>query len=222
MHQHDSQYQSHNGEHTTTDTTPAEARDTQTAADDARYLDQLAELWADYRRCDLGVRYKTGVLLNEQFGDPTTRQKRGDGVLTTAAKRSGQSVSELSRMRNFAHHFKSLDEFVQKHGTKTWTEVKALLPTLRGGNTPEQEGKVRPGKNAKRTVTRCRERLDTLTKLLKPVESNDLTRELAKEWRGSLAAFAEVVSVKLGIVVTVGGVREESESKEVCAVASAG
>jgi len=221
MFQHDNQSPSHNGEHTTTDTTPAEPRDTQTAADDTRYLDRLAELWADHRRCDLSVRYKTGVLLNEKFGDPTTRQKRGDGVLTTAAKRSGQSVSELSRMRNFAHHFKSLDEFVQKHGTKTWTEVKALLPTLRGGNTPEQEGKARPGKNATRTLERVCRSLAKAAEKVGKVESNGLSQDLVRQWEESLRALAGVSS-RFGIVVTVGGVREESKSEEVCAAATAG
>lgn len=222
MLQHDSQYQSHNGEHTPTDTTPAGAS-AQPAADDTRYLDRLGELWAERRRCDLRVRHESGVLLKEKFGDPTTRKKGEGGKLTKAAERSGQSVSELSRMWNFAHRFPSFDEFLQgEHGTKSWTEIKGLLPKLKGGNASERKGKTRPGKNAKRTVTRCRDRLDTLTKLLKPVESNDLTQELATEWRGSLAAFAEVVSTRLGIVVTVGGVREESGSEEVDVAATAG
>jgi hypothetical protein len=218
----DSQFLSPSGEHTNTDTTPAQASSAQPAADDTRYLDQLAELWAGHRRCDLSVRYQTGVLLNNKFGAPTTRQKRGAGELKDASMRSGQSVSDLSRMRNFAYHFKSFDEFVRKHENMTWTEVKTLLPTLKGGDTLEREGEARPGKNAKRTVSRCRKRLVTLTRLLKPVEANDLTRGLAKEWRDSLAAFAEVISAKFGIVVTVGGVREESESEDVCAAATAG
>jgi hypothetical protein len=221
MLKHDNQFLSPCGEHTTTDTTPAGAI-AHPAADDTRYLDQLAELWSGHRRSDLSVRHQTGMLLNNKFGPPTTCQKRGDGVLQAAAERSGQSVSELSRMRNFAHHFESFDEFVRKHGNRTWTEVKALLPTLKGGDATGQKGKARPGKNAKRTVTRCRDRLVTLTERLEQVEANDLTRGLAQEWRDSLAAFAEVVSARFGIVVTVVGVREESESEEVCTAAVAG
>ena len=162
------------------------------------------------------------MLLNNEFGLPTTRQKRGAGLLKAAEDRSGQSASELSRMRTFTHLFKSFDEFVQKHGTINWTEVKALLPKLKGGDAPEQKGKARPGKNAKRTVTRCRDCLDTLTKRLQPVEANDLPQEQEQQWRDSLVAFAEVISVRIGIAVTVGGVREESGSEEVNVAVAAG
>lgn len=221
MPKHDSQSPSLNGEHTNTDTTPAQVSSAQPAADDTRYLDQLAELWSGHRRLDLSVRYQTGVLLNERFGPPTTRQKRGDGVLQAASDRSGQSVSQLSRMRNFAHHFKTFDEFVQKHGNLKWDAVKGLLPTLKGGDAQGQKEKTRSGKNVKRTLERvCRSLCQAAEKVGK-VESNGLPQELVRQWEESLRALAGASS-KFGVVVTVVGVREESKSEDVCAAAVAG
>lgn len=222
MFQNNSESESHNGEHTTTNTTPAEVRDTQPAADDTRFLDHLVAWWASHRRTDLDLSHLTGVQLNEQFGPPTSRQSRGDGVLKPGAERLAVSVSELSRMRAFAARFVSPDEFVQKYKVKNWAEAKALLRTPGGGDAPKPKQQVRPGKNAKRTATRCRKRLVTLTKLLGPVEANALTPQSTDEWRNTLEAFAEVVSVRLGIVVTVAGVREESGSEEVEMAVTAG
>ena len=221
MHKHDSQYQSHNGEHTTIDTTPAGAS-VQPAADDTRYLDRLAELWAGHRRRDLRVRHESGVLLKEKFGDPTAPQVGEGGGLTKAAKRSGQSVSELSRMWNFAHHFPSFDAFLQgEHGTKTWTEIKGLLPKLKSGNASKQKGKALSGKNAKRTLERVCRSLRTAAEKVGKVESNGLPQDLVHQLGESLRALAGA-SAKFGVVVTVGGVREESGSEEVDVAATAG
>jgi len=185
-------------------TTPAPVAPPPASANDNRYLAQLAELWKSHRRAGLKVRHRTGKLLNERFGPPTTRQARGAGLLNKAAKRLRIAVSELSRMRNFAHRFQSLDTFVQKHGTKSWTEVKDMLPALKG-----EKSVRKPRKNAKRFNDRCCQRIKTLTERLKQVESNGLTQEQRTVFRVRLEKFAEVARTRLGIAVTVGGAVRE-------------
>jgi hypothetical protein len=188
--------------------TPAPVPPPPAPANVNHYLAQLAELWKSHRRAGLKVRHRTGKLLNELFNAPSTRQARGAEVLKKAAKRLCVAVSELSRMRNFAHLFPSLDKFVQKHGTKTWTEVKALLPTLKGEKPRPKSGR-KPRKNAKRFNDRCCQRIKTLTERLKQVESNGLTQEQRTVFRVRLEKFAEVARTRLGIAVTVGGAVRE-------------
>jgi len=99
-------------------------------------LSALAGKWRIHRGKGLALRLKTGQFLNHHLGDPNSRQARGEGVLEKASKQLGVSVSDLSRMRNFAGKFKSIGEFAKKHPKMTtWTEVKKLLADLspRGG-----------------------------------------------------------------------------------------
>jgi len=106
-------------------------------------LDQLAEQWQSHRGQDLEVRYKTGELLNQRFGDPDDgRQARGQGVLKGAAERLQVAVSELSRMRRFAHACTSPEDLRRRYPeATTWSAVKDLLPKLSprvqpGGQAP--------------------------------------------------------------------------------------
>lgn len=193
------------GEHPTT-ITPAPVAPSPAPVDDARYLDRLAELWASHRRVGLEVRHRTGLLLNERFGEPTTRQVRGEGQLKQAAERLCVDVSELSRMRNFAYKFESLDKFVQQTGCTTWTEVKALLPTLKAAK-PKPEGGSKTRKDAKRFYDRCCQRIDALTERLEQVATNGLSEPQRQALQVHLEKVAEVARTRLGIAVTVGEVQ---------------
>lgn len=177
--------------------------------DDTRLLDQLVALWASHRQVGLEARLRTGKLLNEHLGDPTKRQKRGVGVLKQASDRLQIAVSELSRMRHFAHRFASIEDFVQQHGSKTWTDVKALIPTL-GVSKPKPKNTTKRRKDAKGPSFPCRKRIDSLTKQLNQFEANKLSDKQMRGITSSLKKFAEVARTRLGIKVTVSEVREES------------
>jgi hypothetical protein len=102
------------------------------APKDRELLDQLGKLWEDHSERDLVVRHETGRLLNHHFGSPAvTRQSRGQQVLKLVAERLGTNLSDLSRMRWFAEHFKTLEALKEGYpGVDNWTRVKALLSTL--------------------------------------------------------------------------------------------
>jgi hypothetical protein len=104
-------------------------------------LGRLAERWRSQREADLELRYETGALLNKRFGDPTTRQNRGAGILKEAAQQLEIDKSDLSRMRAFAFAFESLADFKEKHPeAKSWTAVKKLLPTLQSQDEATEQG----------------------------------------------------------------------------------
>lgn len=197
------------GEHPTTNTPAPEAP--LPAPADTRYLDQLTELWVSHRRVGLEVRFRTGKLLIEWFKAPSTRQARGAGVMEQAAERLRVSVSELSRMRNFADLFESLEEFVQKHGTKTWTEVKDLLPALKAAKLkaakPDAKGRPKTRKDVTRFHKRCCQRIDALTERLTRDETNGLNQSQREAYRVCLEKLAEVARTRLDITVTVGEAR---------------
>src|SRR3954454_14997824 len=96
-----------------------------------RRLGQLAEKWQARHGAGLEIRHETGKLLNERFGPPTAKQKRGEGVLKEVVERLQVAESELSRMRRFAFHFESVKAQKEKYPeATTWTAVKDLLPRL--------------------------------------------------------------------------------------------
>jgi hypothetical protein len=188
------------GEPLTTNT-PAPEAPPPAPADDTLDLDQLAEMWASHQQRGLEIRFRTGKLLNEQFNAPSTRQARGAEVMKQAAERLRIALSELSRMRNFASLFESLEEFVRQHGTKTWTEVKALLPKLKA--KPKHEGGSKPRKDVTRSHKRSCQRIDALTKRLERVEANDLSESQRGELQARLENLAEVARTRLGLAVAV-------------------
>jgi hypothetical protein len=91
-------------------------------------LDLLAERWQNYEGVGLEIRHEMGKLLNDSFGPPTKRQDRGKGTLKEAAEKLKTTESELSRMRWFAHLFRSSEDLGENHtDVTTWTAVKQLL-----------------------------------------------------------------------------------------------
>jgi hypothetical protein len=102
------------------------------AKEDNQLLRKLTELWVAYSKRSLAVRREMGSLLNVRLGLPTERQSRGRGVLKQASKMLEIAVSELNRMRWFAHLSKD-DESCwgeTPQGSRTWSQFKKLLPTL--------------------------------------------------------------------------------------------
>jgi len=121
---------------------PIEAQVTPPAEEFREQLKELAVKWRSQREKDLELRYQTGKLLNGHFGTPDTRQSRGKETLKCAAEELNISVTDLSRMRNFAFRFKSFTEFKRQHPlVMTWNAVKSLLPKPKPtGNAPTGDG----------------------------------------------------------------------------------
>ena len=102
--------------------------------EDHQLIGQLTHLWGPYQRQGLEVRWETGALLNARLGPPTKRLAHGQRVLKTVAERLQIAECDLSRMRWFSHHFKSVEDLQEKHSEiRTWTQVKELLVTLNAG-----------------------------------------------------------------------------------------
>jgi len=179
-------------------------------------LGQLAEKWRSHHGVDLEIRHETGKLLNDHYGPPSKRQKRGEGVLKEAAERLQTDESELSRMRRFAFSFESVEVLKEKHPeATTWTAVKALLPKLKSqGGKPKGKsgnGAASPvGRKQAQPVKfgRVRQSLEALTSKLRKVRQ-DFSADEKKEL---LAQFQELVKVMehcLHISVSVGQVSAE-------------
>ena len=56
-------------------------------------LAKLSKLWRKHHNAGLEIRHLTGLLLNEQFGEPTSRQPYGTGKLANYAEKLG--VAEI-------------------------------------------------------------------------------------------------------------------------------
>jgi len=132
---------------------PAQVAETDSAFNDDQLLSDLVDLWKPENKRGLHVRLETGTRLNDRLGAPTKRQARGQGVLDKVAEALDLTVSDLSRMRWFAHfHASNGEEFCWSEvpeGRRTWTKFKKLLPSLRGRNRPsKKQGSASGKKNA--------------------------------------------------------------------------
>jgi len=188
--------------------------------DDKQLLKDLVREWRRYQRRGLATRHHIGSLLNEHFGPPTQRQKRGQKVLKLAAERLHTSVSELSRMRKFAHLIESPDDLIKMYPVaKSWTQLKELLPHLKPEGEqeetatpkPQDDGEVRPsckpeGTKRKRRMgkgsrpTNFREAMKSLQKVSSKLKRvNRPTEAQMKNFLKKLQGFAGVVLDHLGI-----------------------
>jgi len=170
-------------------------------AEDRKLLDQLAELWRSHAVRDLGTRHETGRLLNERFGPPTASQPQGKQVIKKASEELAISMSDISRMRNFAFHFSGLAALQQAHPeAKNWTRLKKVLPNL----SPDKGGDAKqPAESPSRPATRGIARsIKSLRSMLKRLENPPV----GAEWAGLLAdvqELAEAISDHLEIRVKV-------------------
>jgi len=175
-------------------------------------LGQLAEKWQAQRGADLEIRHETGKLLNDHFGPPTAKQTRGEGVLKEVAERVQTTESELSRMRRFAHHFKSVDDLKEKHPeATTWTAVKGLLPRLNKPKKGSAKGAAARAKQKQAKPVqfgRVKQSLEALTSKLRKAREG-LTDADKKELLAQFKELAKAISDCLHIPVSVGQVSAE-------------
>jgi hypothetical protein len=177
-----------------------------------RRLGQLAEKWQAHHGAGLEIRHETGKLLNERFGPPTAKQKRGEGVLKEVVERLQVAESELSRMRRFAFHFESVKALKEKYPeATTWTAVKDLLPRL---NKPKKGSAKGAASRAKRKQAkpvqfgRVKQSLEALTSKLRKAREG-LTDAERKELLAQFRELVEAVAHCLKMPLSVSQVSEE-------------
>jgi len=167
----------------------------------AQQLGALAAQWRNARDTDLEIRHRTGALLNQRYGTPDVRLKRGREIMLDVVGQLQVAQSELSRMRRFAFNFASAEEAKQKHPEVTsWTAVKGLLPTLKPQGKPKgkaKNGAAAPpkpkGQNAKK-LKRIKQLLVILPVKFGEVQKDLLTDEDRKELQAKFDLVAAVVS----------------------------
>jgi hypothetical protein len=169
-------------------------------SDDA-VLCKLQKIWQSHHRRGLDDRHRTGVIINQQFGAPTERQSYRAAKLKNFSKGLGIPTSELSRMRWFAHHFKSVADLKAAHPEVTnWTQVKDLLVTLRHRDDVKPESpasdKKLPDERPSRRVTRAIENARKSLSGLQLKSCDDGWDEV----NGAVKSFLDDVGKYLGIV----------------------
>lgn len=143
-------------------------------------LQKLEKLWGKRDSMDLAVRYQVGRLLKDKLGDRKLRQPYGEGILKKIAERLGTSRSELTRMRQFAEKFPSLDEFKAKHAdVTTWKQLKELLPARASTKktTPSESstGAATVTGSLVKQFVRTLEKATGLSSKVEKLESEDLS-----------------------------------------------
>jgi hypothetical protein len=187
-------------------------------------LRKLVLLWKSHDARDLTVRHQTGVALNKQFGSPTSRQANGEATLERYARKLNIERSDLTRMRRFAHHFKTLSAFSRKHPHATnWTHVRELLPKL--NPTPSNRPKVTAKATTKATAkTTSREKairqipgnqgkpIAKPQQIVETIENarrsmvglkTKLTNEQRAKLKAALARFQNCIAKNFGVVYRV-------------------
>ena len=168
---------------------------------DARLLDKLAKLWANHNVRSLEVRLETGSLLNARLGQPTERQPRNQSVLKQAAETLHIAVSELYRMRWFAHFSKDEESCWGETplGSRSWTKFKELLPRLIAAVKGNEKRQSSSGGKKETAV------VDGLMKVLSSATSklyaDNFTVDGVKREKliGSLRDFVFAISQRIGV-----------------------
>jgi len=200
---------------------PKSAAATEPAAEqisEGQFNEQLAELakqWGNARDNDLEVRHRTGQLLNERYGKPDKRQKRGPGVLLAVVQQLGVAQSELSRMRRFAFHFTSAADMKGKHpDVVTWTAVKTLLTTLKPAGEAKGTSKTGAASSPKPKASNAN-RLKKIKLLLDalPTDVREIHKGLSEAEKKELMAKFEVAATAITDCLKV-SVEQEKVSSE--------
>lgn len=195
------------------------SNDVQDQARDEQFRKDLApfcERWKRRHEQDLELRYETGKLLNGRLGTPEKRQARNKGVLKQVSEQLKVAVSELSRMRSFAHSFSSLKEFKDEYPeAKTWTAVKKLLPAAKAQaepTEPQTGGTQQPAKQRRRRSPKhdvLKRSLEELSSRLQKVHQ-DLEEPKKEELRQAFRAFVKSAPSWLKVRVSVGDGAEKT------------
>jgi len=177
----------------------------------------LTERWRSLYRQGLDLKHQTGQFLNDKLGSPEQRQQRGKGVLKQVAKELGVAVSELSRMRAFAHAYKSVKDFNLAHaGVMTWSAVKKAIPRYK----PQRSvPKVHPPSTvpyAPKSRKPIAPRVEALKRSLNDLASrlgkvSDLPDHKKQELTEAIQAFAGAIPGCLGVRLTVEKVKDQAQ-----------
>jgi hypothetical protein len=167
--------------------------------DDQVWIDHLATKWEHYHQADLRLRHETGATAGQKIKyDPAKRQQRGEKVQKLLADRLGISRSEVTRMLQFAHEFKSFQDFEREHPTvRTWTGVKKLLPKC--DETPKRKRKTKTASKTKE----LRLELSRVTKKLKGFSFKEDSEAERLKWLQLFQELAQAVNPELGVRLTV-------------------
>jgi hypothetical protein len=173
-------------------------------------LKPLAKKWAAHRGKDLALRHKTGKLLNDHLGSPEQRQKRGKGVLKKVAAELNVAVSEISRLRAFAHTFESFADFEGAHpDAKTWDAVKKVIPVVKpqraepkaqpspDGAQPPKPPKAKPPKVE--ALTKSLTELSSRFRKVNPDLDEDKKKALAEAIRAFAKAIPDCLKIRLSV-----------------------
>lgn len=165
-----------------------------------RQLDNLAERWKSHHEAGLALRHETGVLLNLRHGDPTQRQPQGKKVMKGVAKKLGVQESELSRMRRFAHHFKSVEDLHQHHPkVTTWTQVRELLTGLSKDGPPKKRSASAKSAARTRVVTKSLTNLITAFRQLSKKLGDEERQRVLEGLQKFVKAVPSCLKVRLEI-----------------------
>jgi len=163
-------------------------------------LGRLAQRWKSHEEDNVALRHETGTLLNRFYGDPTTRQTRGLGVMKDAAEWLGKTEAELSQLRRFAHHFVSVDVLKAQYPEATnWTKVRDLLPGLSQGGEQAKPSRKKASTSRLRKVTQPLHRVTSAFGKL----GNELTAKERERLVQVLKKFVEAVPdcLKIRLVI---------------------
>jgi ElaB/YqjD/DUF883 family membrane-anchored ribosome-binding protein len=164
-------------------------------------IGKLAERWLAHHRVDLALRHETGRSLNDLFGTPDQRQRRGEGTLKDAAERLRISQSEISRMRRFAFHYQSVKDWNDKYpDAVSWTDVKGLLPKEKLGSGANGARVRRNNRPNSKPVSRSLTALTSqLRKVLKchQAPSEEQKQELQAKFQDLVKAVEDCLHVRL-------------------------
>jgi len=104
------------------------------SAQESEMIGDLTSRWQTHGKASLELRHYTGRCLNALLGLPDKRQEYGAQLIEKVAKAIHVSVSEISRMRWFSHHFKSVEGLVKEHPTlQNWSEAKEVIAEMNTG-----------------------------------------------------------------------------------------
>lgn len=129
------------------------------------FFNKMQTKWRGHVRHGLQVRHEMGGLIVTAVGEPPNLQPRGQRILEETANQLKINRSDLSRMRWFAFHFATFNDFENRHpDIKTWDAVKKLIAELNDEQTEDK--KTSAGVTEKHFTVKQREKvLDKYDKL---------------------------------------------------------
>jgi len=164
---------------------------------------QINKIWRRHRKQGLEDRHRTGVLLNEKFGAPGSRQAYGKKMLKAYSANLGISVSELSRMRGFATRFVSVQDMKTQHpDVKTWTQAKKLLVSTTKDETQTAEppkGNDEPKPAETKNVSHALQAIQAVRQCISEVQlapNGDDRTALDQAVKGMLADIEKFLGVR--------------------------